>query len=202
MPLATPIENVPVIRSAPPEDDLITRWRQERDRSREELGMVSLANEMARSSDEEDYAPELPADLLRDAETEPPKPPTVSVLAEKTRRRELHRPSFLDQIEGLEEGPRVRAELASSLWDRWRRNRPWVVAALLVAILGVWWFWPRSTPIEPVVTESDPPPPKSEAPQGTGPTLDPGTLPLTTDEASSNPSRSALPVESTPEPQP
>ena len=131
-------------RSAPPEEDLISRWREERDRSREEMGTVSLAAEMTHSQDE-DFAPELPADLFGDEDS---SPPPVSVLTEQTtRRREIQRPAFLDQIPGLEDGPRPREEKLPQKWDRWRRSLPsrQIVASVIAVVFVLWWFWPQSS---------------------------------------------------------
>ena len=132
-------------RSAPPEEELISRWREERDRSREEMGTVSLAAEMTHSQDE-DFAPELPADLFGDDVAS--SPPLVSVLTEETtRRREIHRPAFLDQISGLEAGPRAGEEKLPQKWDRWRRSLPsrQTVASVITVVFVVWWFWPQSS---------------------------------------------------------
>lgn len=132
-------------RSAPPEENLISRWREERDRSREEMGTVSLAAEMTQSQDE-DFAPELPADLFGDEDLHSLLP--VSVLTEETtRRREIHRPALLDQISGLEDGPQVREEKLPQKWDRWRRSLPsrQIVASVFAVVFVLWWFWPQSS---------------------------------------------------------
>lgn len=146
----SPSDAASAIRPAPPEDDLIARWREERDRTREELGAVSLAAEMNQSSREEDFAPELPAGLLDDEEVDStlPESPTVSVLTDdKPRRSAVERPAFLDQVARLEAGPRVPVETIQQKWGRWRRSLPsWQIAtAVLVMALSAWWFWPRSS---------------------------------------------------------
>ena len=143
-----PDTNTVVNRSAPPENDMIARWRLERDQSREELGTVSLASEMTQSHAENDFAPELPADLLDAEKAGQPVRPPISVLAEKKAQRfEHHRPELLDQVGGLEEGPRVREETVQQMWDRWRRSLPnrKIVTAVVVMLCAVWWFWPRSS---------------------------------------------------------
>ena len=147
-PAEPPTDDVAEIRSAPPEDDLISRWRESRDRSREELGTVSLAAEMTQSKDDEDRAPELPADLLSDDEFEASAPAPVSSISETTTRRlTIDKPRFLDQVAGLEEGPRVREESSSETWNRWRRSLPdlRIAVVLLVVVFAAWWFWPRSS---------------------------------------------------------
>ena len=109
---------------------------------------MSLAAEMTQASDEEDFAPELPAGLLDDDDLVKPTPAPVSVLSEeKSQRPSIQRPAFLDQVAGLEEGPRVREETAQEKWDRWRRSLPsWQIAAGVVVVLfAAWWFWPRSS---------------------------------------------------------
>lgn len=135
-------------QSAPPEVDLLARWREERDRTREELGAASLAAEMEQScEEEEDFAPELPSDLLDDEDAVPPVKPASTISEPQTRRREIHRPALLDQVVGLEDGPRVREETFLQKWDRWRRSLPsWPIAVgVVVVLLGAWWFWPRSS---------------------------------------------------------
>lgn len=133
-----PHDDSTVATTAPPEDELITAWKLERSRSREELAMVSLASEMVQSKAEEDLAPELPAELA----TSPTFPTAVST----AQRSSLQRLAFLDQITGLEEGPRPPVESTRQKWDRWRRSLPsWpIVTALVVVMLVTWWLWPRS----------------------------------------------------------
>ena len=150
LPTEPPNDEASEERSAPPEDDLISRWRKERDRSRDELGTVSLAAEMSQSPDVEDFAPELPADLLDDeADSEVLAPPPASSISEtSTRRRTIDKPAFLDQIAGLEVGPRVPEEPLAKKWDRWRRSLPDLriaAAVVVVAFAAWWWFWPRSS---------------------------------------------------------
>lgn len=112
------------VQPAPPEEDILARWREERDRTREELGAASLAAEMEESHDEEDFAPELPADLLDDEDAIQPVKPASMIAEPQTRRREIHRPALLDQVVGLEDGPRVCEETFLQKWDRWRRSLP------------------------------------------------------------------------------
>ncbi len=147
-PAEPPTDDVSDVQSAPPEDDLISRWREERDRSREELGTVSLSAEMDQSDHVEDLAPELSADLLDDDDSEESAPPQVSLISESTtRRRTIDRPAFLDQVTGLEDGPRLPEESLTKKWDRWRRSLPdfRIAAAVVVVLFVAWWFWPRSS---------------------------------------------------------
>ena len=149
LPTEPPSDDASEVRSAPPEDDLIFRWREERDRSREELGTVSLAAEMTSSSDVEDFAPELPADLLNDDDDSEVSAPTPASLisGRTTRRRTIDKPAFLDQVAGLENEPRVPEEPLAKKWDRWRRSLPdlRIAAAVLLVVIVAWWFWPRSS---------------------------------------------------------
>lgn len=147
LPAEPPSDDVSNAQLAPPEDDLISRWREERDRTREELGTVSLAAEMTQSEEVENFAPELPADLLDD-ESEVSSRKSVSSISESTtRRRTIERPAFLDQVAGLEDGPRVQEESPKQKWDRWRRSLPdlRIAAVVVVVLLTAWWFWPRSS---------------------------------------------------------
>jgi hypothetical protein len=147
LPAEPPSDDVSKTQPPPREDDLISRWREERDRTRDELGAVSLAAEMTQSEEVENFAPELPVDL-RDEESEMPATKLVSPISESTtRRRTIERPAFLDQVAGLEDGPRVQAESPKQKWDRWRRSLPdlRIAAAVIVVLFAAWWFWPRSS---------------------------------------------------------
>ena len=149
LPIEPPNNDASEIRSAPPEVDLISRWREERDRSREELGTASLAAEMTSSSDVEDFAPELPADLLDDDDDSKVSAPipASSIFDSTTRRRTIDKPAFLKQVAGLDEGPRVPDEPLAKKWDRWRRSLPdlRIAGAVVVVLFVAWWFWPRSS---------------------------------------------------------
>ncbi|MFM9960199.1 MAG: hypothetical protein ACKV2Q_03125 [Planctomycetaceae bacterium] len=152
-PTVSKIEEVAVSVTAPPENDLIANWKSQRIQSQAELGLVSLAAEMTQAEDAEDFAPELPANLLDD--TEQPASSTLSntktantktANTSSASRPTAQRQAFLDQIPGLENGPRQRVETSKQKWDRWRRSLPtWPVAAVLVlALLALWVSWPRS----------------------------------------------------------
>ena len=139
--LVPPIEDVSASATAPPEDDLIANWKSQRIQSREELGVVSLAAEMTQAED--DFAPELPPDLLGDEA----KPASIAATNTKpTSHPVSRRPAFLDQIAGLEDGPRRRVETSQQKWDRWRRSLPaWPIAvAVLLVLFATWSYWPRS----------------------------------------------------------
>ena len=132
-PTRTPVLDEPaVVPPASSEDDLINAWRLERSRSKEELGMVSLAAEMTP-----------PTDLFED---ESAVPTDAVALATKASRLSFQRLAFLDQVAGLDAGPRSLAETSLQTWNRWRRSLPsWPIAAVLVVvILSAWWLWPRS----------------------------------------------------------
>ncbi len=141
--LVPAIENVSASATAPPEDDLIAHWKSQRIQSKEELGMVSLAAEMTQAENEDDFAPELPADLLDD-EAEPASLAATNTIP--TSHPVSRRPAFLDQIAGLEDGPRRRVETSQQKWDRWRRSLPtWPIAvAVLLVLFATWSYWPRS----------------------------------------------------------
>lgn len=147
LPSEPPSDQASEIRSAPPEDDLISRWRDERDRSREELGMVSLAAEMTQSHDVEDFAPELAADLLDGCPEVPAPSPASSISETRTRRSTIDKPAFLDQVARFENEPRVPEEPLAKKWDRWRRSLPdlRIAAAVFLVVIVAWWFWPRSS---------------------------------------------------------
>lgn len=144
----TPIVELPLEKSAsstaPTEDGLIASWKSERRRTQEDLGTVSLAAEMSQAEDEEDLAPQLPPDLLDG----PLEPAPIAVPERRTAARPSNqRPAFLDQIKGLEDGPRQGIETTQQKWERWRRSLPsWPIAAVVVLVLLVLWiYWPRST---------------------------------------------------------
>lgn len=127
--------------TAPPENDLIANWKSLRIQTKEELGLVSLAAEMTQA--EENLAPELPGDLFADEE----EPTPVVVTNRKPASHPMsNRPAFLDQITGLEDGPRVRVETSREKWDRWQRSLPsWPIAVVVVLVLFMAWsYWPRS----------------------------------------------------------
>lgn len=137
------IEDDSMSGTAPPENDLIANWKSQRIQTKEELGLVSLAAEMTRSENVEDLASELPADLLDD-ESEPA--PIAVPDRKRVSHPVSHRPAFLDQIAGLEDGPRVRVETSREKWDRWQRSLPnWPIAVAIVLVLFMAWsYWPRS----------------------------------------------------------
>ncbi len=140
----TPVLDDPAV--LPPvssEDDLINAWRLERGRSKEELGMVSLAAEVTQSQIEEDLASELPTDHFDEISA---TPIDAVVRENKASRSLLHRPALLDQVAGLEAGPRSLADTPLQTWNRWRRSLPsWPIAAVLVIVtLSAWWLWPSS----------------------------------------------------------
>lgn len=146
--VAPQLEDDFVSATAPPEDDLIANWKSQRIQSQTELGLVSLAAEMTQAEETEDFAPELSANLLDDTEqaaasTKTHERPTNTRSASRPTNQ---RQAFLDQIPGLENGPRERAETSKQKWDRWRRSMPtWPVAAVfVVALMAVWFYWPRS----------------------------------------------------------
>lgn len=137
------IENDSTSATAPPENDLIVNWKSQRIQTKEELGLVSLAAEMTHAENVEDLAPELPADLLDDEA----EPTPIAVTNRKPASHPVsHRPAFLDQIKGLEDGPRVRVETSREKWDRWKRSLPsWPIAVAVVLVLFMAWsYWPRS----------------------------------------------------------
>ena len=137
------IEDDSTLATAPPENDLIANWKSQRIQTKEELGLVSLAAEMTHAEIEEDLAPELPADLLDDEA----EPTPIGVTNRKPASHPVsHRPAFLDQIAGLEDGPRVRVESSREKWDRWKRSLPsWPIAVAVVLVLFMAWsYWPRS----------------------------------------------------------
>lgn len=142
-PIAPPREKI-VSATAPPEDDLIASWRAERRQTRQELGLVSLAAEMTQAEDENEFAPELPAELLDD-ESEPSQ--VAATITKPAPCSTVNRPAFLDQIEGLEDGPRQRVETSQEKWHRWRRSLPtWPIAsAALLIVFAAWFYWPRSS---------------------------------------------------------
>lgn len=143
---ASPIVDAePPPQLAPPEDDLIVRWKRDRDRSREELGTVSLAAEISSSVDESNFVPELTADLLGDESSDSSLSQPTS--RESTRLRDTRRELLLDQVPGLEPGPRAHEETAAQKWDRWRRSLPdlRIAGGILLVVIGAWWFWPRSS---------------------------------------------------------
>lgn len=125
------------------ESELINAWKLNRSRSTEDLGMVSLAEEMTQTQLADDLTPELPSDLLDDEST---ASSDVVAAVSKTSRSSLQRPAFLDQVTGLEAGPRQSVETTRQKWDRWRRSLPSrpIAMILIVAILAAWWLWPRS----------------------------------------------------------
>lgn len=139
------VDAEPPLQLAPPEDDLIVRWKRDRDRSREELGTVSLAEEISTSVDEANFAPELPSDLLDDELND--SSPAQPTSRESMRKRETRRASLLDQVSGLEPGLRVLEETTTQKWDRWRRSLPdlRIAAGILLVVVAAWWFWPRSS---------------------------------------------------------
>lgn len=146
--VAPQFEDDSVSATAPPENDLIANWKSQRIQSQAELGLVSLAAEMTQAEAAEDFAPELPADLLDDTESSAASTKTHE---RPTKTRSASRPTnqrqaFLDQIPGLENGPRIPVETSKQKWNRWRRSLPtWPVAAVFVlALLAVWFYWPRS----------------------------------------------------------
>lgn len=139
-----PMDDVPAAATAPPENDLIANWKSQRIQTKEELGLVSLAAEMTQAETQEDLAPELPADLLDD---DVPEPAPIAVTNRKPSTHPVsNRPAFLDQVAGLEDGPRVRVETSKEKWDRWKRSLPsWPIAVVVVLVLFMAWsYWPRS----------------------------------------------------------
>ncbi len=139
-----PIDDTPVSATAPPGNDLIANWKSRRIQTKEELGLVSLAAEMTQSETQEGLAPELSADLLDD---DVPEPAPIVVTNRKPSTHPVsNRPAFLDQVAGLEDGPRVRVETLKEKWDRWRRSLPsWPIAVAVVLVLFMAWsYWPRS----------------------------------------------------------
>ncbi len=142
VPIVVPsIEDDSVSSTAPAENDLIANWKSQRIPSSAERSMNSLAAEMTQA--EENLAPELPADLFADEEE-----PTPIVVANRkpSSHPAANRPAFLDQIVGLEDGPRVRVETSQEKWNRWRRSLPsWPIAVVVVLVLFMAWsYWPRS----------------------------------------------------------
>ena len=138
-----PLETI-ASSKAPVEDGMIASWRSERQRAQEDLGTVSLAAEMSQAEAEEKIAPELPTNQFDD----PTELGPVAVSEKRTSSRPgVHRPSFLDQIKGLEDGPRQRIETNQQKWERWRRSLPsWPVAVIVVlVVLALWVYWPRSS---------------------------------------------------------
>lgn len=145
--IAPPKFDEPAI--APPvsaESELINAWKMNRSRSKEDLGMESLADEMTQAEAVENLAPELPSDLFDD---ESVASSVVAVPASTASRQSLQRPAFLDQVAGLEAGPRQPVETSHQRWDRWRRSlpsKPIATALVLVILVSsvTWWLWPRS----------------------------------------------------------
>ena len=138
-----PLDDDSASTAAPPENDLIANWKSQRIQSKAEMGLVSLAAEMTHAEDQEDFAPELPPDLLEDHE----KSDAIAAASTKPASRPAaRRPAFLDQIAGLESGPRSRIETPQQKWDRWRRSLPtWpIMVAVALVLLGTWSYWPRS----------------------------------------------------------
>jgi hypothetical protein len=133
-----------LVSSPPPEDPLITEWKSERARTIVDLGLVSLAAEITQTQDEEQSPPVISEELM-DVESEPPGHVAVSQSV-SSQQRSIERPAFLDQVTGLEDGPRARTETWEQTFARWRRSLPsWpVVAAACVLLLGLCWMWPRS----------------------------------------------------------
>jgi hypothetical protein len=130
--------------SPPPDDPLIAEWKSERARTIVDLGLVSLASEMTQTQDEQEFPLEIPGGLFDD---EPKTPSHVAVpQTPPLHKRTFGRPAFLDQVTGLENGPRARPETWEQTLTRWRRSLPsWQVVTLaLVIVVGLWWVWPRS----------------------------------------------------------
>lgn len=151
-PVVAAITSAPIVDEpeiAPPvsaESELINAWKMNRSRSKEDLGMESLADEMTQAEAVEDFAPELPADLLGG---ETAVTIDVDEPVSKAARSSPQKPAFLDQVAGLESGPRQPAETNRQKWDRWRRSlpsRPLMVVSVVVmiAIMATWWRWPKS----------------------------------------------------------
>lgn len=142
-----PVFDVPVtVSPVSHESELIKAWKMNRSRSKEDLGMASLADDMMHAEAVEDLAPELPSDLFGDEST---VSSSVAVPASTTSRSSLRQPAFLDQVAGLEAGPRQPVETDRQRWDRWRRSLPSrpiavVLVVALMAIVTTWWLWPRS----------------------------------------------------------
>ncbi len=129
-----------------PASELINAWKMNRSRSTDDLGMKSLADEMRQAEVAEVLAPELPSELFDDELTA-----TIDVdePIRRTSRSSVERPVILDEVAGLEAGPRQTGEMTRQKWERWRRSLPSrPIAVVLVvasfAILATWWLWPRS----------------------------------------------------------
>lgn len=143
----TPVFDEPAI--VPPmthESGLIKAWKMNRSRSKEDLGMESLADDLTQAELVEDLAPEMPSDLFGD---ESKVSSDVAVPASKMSRSTLQQPAFLDQVAGLEAGPRQPVETNRQKWDRWRRSLPSKSIAVIfvvafISIVTTWWLWPRS----------------------------------------------------------
>jgi len=129
--------------NAPPENHLIAAWKSQRSQSKVELGVDSLAAELGQAESGDDLAPELPADLLDD-EVVPAS--TTAANKSPSSRPVANRRAFLDQIAGLEDGPRRPIETSQQKWDRWRRSLPtWpIVLAITLVLFTTWAYWPRS----------------------------------------------------------
>lgn len=146
--MAAPVFDVPpVMPPISPESELISAWKVNRSRSKEDLGLESLADEMTQAEAVEDFAPELPSDLLDDDDDAASS--VVAVPASKPSRQSLQQPAFLDQVAGLEAGPRQPVETARQKWDRWRRSLPSrpisvVLAVVIFTAVATWWLFPRS----------------------------------------------------------
>lgn len=145
--MTAPVVDEPAI--TPPvsaESELINAWKMNRSRSKEDLGMESLADEMTQAEAVEDFAPELPSDLLDDDSM---VASDVVVPASKRPRSSVPQPAFLDQVAGLESGPRLPTETTRQKWDRWKRSLPsrpilLVFVVAMIAITTTWWRWPKS----------------------------------------------------------
>lgn len=140
------IDEPAIVLPASHESELIKAWKMNRDRSKEDLGLESLADDLTHAEAVEDFAPELPSDLFGDESTVSAR---EEVPARTTSRSSRQQPAFLDQVAGLEAGPRQPVETNRQKWDRWRRSLPSrpIAVALVVAFLAfvtAWWLWPRS----------------------------------------------------------
>lgn len=129
--------------NAPPELDLISQWKLECSRATKQLGLVSLAAEVADSPVEDDLAPELVAELLDD---ESEFSPTFVTPTHTTTPSSIQRLDLLHQTNGIAAETQPSAETARQRWNRWQRSMPsWpVAAAIVVVMLATWWLWPRS----------------------------------------------------------
>lgn len=146
---AAVIDEPAIVGPVSAESELINAWKMNRSRSKEDLGMVSLADEMMKTQLAEDLAPELPSDLFEGESDESAESSDAVAPVSKTSRSSQQRPAFLDQVAGLEAGPRQPVETNRQRWDRWRRSLPSkpiavVLMAAFMAIVMTWWLWPRS----------------------------------------------------------